>query len=254
MESAVRLEEELNGVARRIQNRDAQPRGDLRVSVPGTMAHGLIMPDIAEFSAAYPDICVELVVSYELANLSRREADVAIGITTARPEHLAAERVVDYAMAPCASGKYLASVDLDRHPEEAAWIGWDEGAPYPRWQKDKLFPLVPVRSRLPDVILQFEAARSGMGIALLPCFLGDSARELDRVKPGKAEVVAGVWLVRHPDLQATARVRAFVDFMAAALDRRRSLIEGRSPKRKPRTSNAQGLRRTSGHDRATVPR
>ena len=226
MAAALRVEEEVDGVGRRIQHRDTQPRGDLRVSAPGTAALGLIMPDVAEFSAAYPEINLELVLSYELANLSRREADVAIRITNTRPERLEAERIVDYAMAPYASKGYLATVDLKRHPEEARWIGWDEAAPYPGWMKDEVFPLVPVSCRFPDVMLQFEAAKCGMGIALLPCFLGDATPDLARAEPGTAEVVAGVWLVRHPDLRATVRVRAFVDFMAAALDRRRSLIEG----------------------------
>ena len=62
---------------------------------------------------------------------------------------------------------------------------------------------------------------------MLPCFLGDREPGLVRV-PGAVTVPdRSIWLLSRPDLRRTARVRAFVDFVAAAILGHRGLLEGR---------------------------
>lgn len=72
------------------------------------------------------------------------------------------------------------------------------------------------------------AARAGMGVAALPCFLGDSDPGLARVHEPLADMEVSLWLLTHPDLQRVVRVRSVLDFLSAQLDQRRPLLEGRS--------------------------
>ena len=72
-------------------------------------------------------------------------------------------------------------------------------------------------------------AKAGMGLAMLPCFMGDSEPEFARVPPGKPGPDWDIWILTHEDLRTTARVRAFMDFMAEAFHRHRDLLEGRRP-------------------------
>ena len=76
--------------------------------------------------------------------------------------------------------------------------------------------------------MQREMARDGMGMTFLPCYAGDPEPELQRVP--NTEIVAdrSIWLLLHSDLRTTARVRAFVDFMAAELLRHRPLLLGQT--------------------------
>ncbi|EDM78976.1 hypothetical protein PPSIR1_07028 [Plesiocystis pacifica SIR-1] len=60
---------------------------------------------------------------------------------------------------------------------------------------------------------------------ILPCFVGDADPELRRLDPLLPKASA-LWLLRHPDLRDTARVRALADHLWAALAKRRALFEG----------------------------
>ncbi|WP_366664838.1 hypothetical protein [Mesorhizobium sp.] len=66
-----------------------------------------------------------------------------------------------------------------------------------------------------------------MGLAVLPCYLGDLEPGLVRVTPEPIPVlVRELWLVTHSDLKTTARVRAFFEVVGGELARERALISG----------------------------
>jgi DNA-binding transcriptional LysR family regulator len=75
-----------------------------------------------------------------------------------------------------------------------------------------------------------DAAAAGLGLALLPCYLGDAASGLRRATPAAlAEPRSALWLLTHDDLKRTARIRATLDFLAKALASERALLEGNAP-------------------------
>ena len=108
-------------------------------------------------------------------------------------------------------------------------IGWDRGATrlvaadwLDRWVADTAFVY-----RTGSLVNQCVAARAGMGLALLPCYLGDSMAGLVRAMPTLLPEIAGeLWIVTHADLKATARVRAFFEHVGEGLARERDLFEG----------------------------
>lgn len=231
MQTARRLEEAVNGLERRVLGQDARLRGDLRVTMPDLLAAKLLMPDLVAFGKRYPDINLEVAISYTPFDLSRREADVAIRITRDPPEALVGRKIITYARATYASRAYLAEHDPVAEPDSVTWIGWDDRSRHPRWVRETPFPGAPVRGRLNNAMVQLAAAKAGMGLAMLPCFMGDTEPDLRRVPPGKPEPAWDIWILTHEDLRATARVRAFMDFMAEAFLGHRDLLEGRQPQR-----------------------
>ena len=231
MQTARRLEEAVNGLERRVLGQDARLRGDLRVTMPDLLAAKLLMPDLVAFGKRYPDINLEVAISYTPFDLSRREADVAIRITRDPPEALVGRKIITYARATYASRAYLAEHDPVAEPDSVTWIGWDDRSRHPRWVRETSFPGAPVRGRLNNAMVQLAAAKAGMGLAMLPCFMGDTEADLLRVPPGKPEPAWDIWILTHEDLRATARVRAFMDFMADAFLGHRDLLEGRRPQR-----------------------
>ena len=70
-----------------------------------------------------------------------------------------------------------------------------------------------------------EASAGGMGMALLPCYVGTGVPGLAQLSPPLPELEGELWMLSHPDLRSTARVRAFLDFCGAEIARRRNLIE-----------------------------
>ena len=73
---------------------------------------------------------------------------------------------------------------------------------------------------------QLVACRAGLGLALLPRFLGDGDAELVRVLSLGPELASGLWLLTHRDLRRTARIRALLDFLYEELRPLRPLFEG----------------------------
>jgi hypothetical protein len=70
-----------------------------------------------------------------------------------------------------------------------------------------------------------EAAAGGMGMALLPCYVGAAVPGLAQLSPPLPELEGELWLITHPDLRNTARVRAFLDFCTGEIAQRRRIIE-----------------------------
>ncbi len=231
VQTARRLEESVDGLERRVLGQDARLRGDLRVTMPDLLAAKLLMPDLVAFGEQYPDINLEVAISYTPFDLRRREADVAIRITIDPPETLVGRKVITYARATYASRAYLAGHDPERSPESVTWIGWDDRSRHPRWVRESSFPTAAVRGRMNNAMVQLAAAKAGMGLAMLPCFMGDTEADLVRVPPREPEPAWDIWILTHEDLRATARVRAFMDFMSDAFLRHRDLLEGRRPQK-----------------------
>ena len=71
-----------------------------------------------------------------------------------------------------------------------------------------------------------EAVEAGTGIGPLPCFIADASPNLVRLSDINPDFSAGLWLLTHPDLRQSARVRAFMDFMAAEIAKQKKQIEG----------------------------
>jgi DNA-binding transcriptional LysR family regulator len=99
--------------------------------------------------------------------------------------------------------------------------------------RESPFPNIRARGRLYNVAIQLEATKQGMGLGMLPCFLGDCEPALVRVSGAEPGPLFQLWVLSHEDLRATARMRAFRDFIAEALIRQKDLLEGRRPRSKP---------------------
>ena len=115
-----------------------------------------------------------------------------------------------------------------RQAIQARWATWRTSANVP-WSAGKR---VPWGSRPRNSLVnQLLAAQAGIGVALLPCYLGDPASGVVRVLESPiAELTGELWIVTHADLRNTARVRAFFDVVGEGLARERELFEGNAPK------------------------
>jgi DNA-binding transcriptional LysR family regulator len=82
--------------------------------------------------------------------------------------------------------------------------------------------------RTSSLVNQLVAAKAGIGVALLPCYLGDGHLELARALADPIpELVGELWIVTHADLKGTARVRAFFDIVGEGLTHERGVFEGK---------------------------
>ncbi|MEE8244600.1 MAG: LysR family transcriptional regulator [Pseudomonadales bacterium] len=225
LEVAENVENELDGVQRRLVGQDRRLAGVIRVTMVDVIATHLLMPNLTEFRELYPDIELQVVITYEPLDLTRREADVAIRFVKTPPDHLIGHRLATVANAAYATQDYLDNHDL-ADPTSVSWIGFGLPSPFPKWVKESDYPHVPAKGVFDSMLLQLQAARCGMGIANLPCFIGDPDPDLSRLPPGEPRSGYDLWLLRHRDTRSTARLRVFSEFIAEAVSSYRPLLEG----------------------------
>lgn len=227
---AEKTEADLLAVTRRIGGRDDEPYGTIRLNVPPAMLTSFLPAILAAFARAHPEIELDVDAAHSFTDLARREADVSLRMDSAITEDVVARKLADYAKAVYAAPDLAAEIGrTGPDPARHFWIGWGTDMPYRGFPAGTPFPDLPVRHALFSNTLQVESAKAGMGLALLPCFLGDQEPGLTRVPgtgllPGKS-----LWLLFHGDLRRTARIRALVDFLVPAIKAQRSLIEGTAP-------------------------
>lgn len=226
---AQRAEEALITAERQLQGRDAELSGVIRLTAPDIIATHLIMKDLVTFTRQYPDIDLQVLMSYDVFDLARREADVAIrviGEGRLPPEDLVGRKLVTITSCYYASPGYLKLHDPNIKNSGARWIGWGDDERYPDWVKQSPFPDIPAHGKLNNAALQAEAVKQGMGITTLPCFVGDTIEGLQRIPNTKPYDNYDVWLLSHPDLRDTARLRTFRKFMTQVFEEKRPLLTG----------------------------
>ena len=233
LSSAVRAEDALLAAERQLHARDAELRGEICLTTSDVIANHLIMPDLVRFTRLYPDIDLNILVSYDVFDLSRREADVALRFMKVGghpPQDLVGRKLVTAASCYYASDQYLTEHDPWQKDSSARWIGWGDGERYPAWVRSSPLPHLPAYGLLNNAMVQAEAARFGMGLAVLPCFVGDAVAGLRRVPRCEPYANYELWMLSHPDLRDTARLRTFRKFIAGVFEQNKALLTGDKPR------------------------
>jgi DNA-binding transcriptional LysR family regulator len=201
--------------------RGAIESGLVRVSAAEGFGTRFIAPRIGSFVAAYPRISIDLFANSGFLNPSRKEADIAVLLAQPRKGPLKTRKLTEYTLGLYMSSQtsadpdtmplagyipdfiyapeldYLGEIDLDRQPT--------------------------IRSSSINAQAQFIA--TGAAVGVLPCFIGDTDERLVRIQPEKS-ITRTFWLAVHQDVSAVPRVRAFIDWLVAAVVDDRRLLSG----------------------------
>lgn len=220
---AERVEEEMLVAARAIVGRDAQPSGTVYLTLPHGLAMTSVMDDLTAFSDQYPDISLNMNFTNDVADLTRREADVSLRVAYDVSDDLVGRKLIQMSQAAYCSRQYAERI-RDNQGEGLHFIGWHEpeGESSAPWLKESFYPKAVLKHRVSELVPLITLAAAGMGMAYLSCNLGDRHPELVRAPFQKPLAYRSLWLLLHRDLRSTARIRIFVDFLADRIRNRRN--------------------------------
>lgn len=214
-----RLRDEADAALLRVQGRDLQPSGLVRIAGTEGVISGLLMPLLPALRGALPQIRLQLSARNEFHNLSRREADIALRPSAEPPPHLLGRRIGTLRHAIYAQRRSAArfrKAPLAAQP----WLALDDSAAGSlalRWLATLLPPEQAVL-RCSGLMAVRDACLQGLGLAVLPCFIGDAEAGLQRLQPEPLDACdSELWLLSHAELRETARVKAVRDWLTAAL-------------------------------------
>ncbi len=209
------------------------PLGKIRVGVTEGLGIMFLASRMQGLFDRYPGLEVELVAVPRFVSILNREAEISIHLERPAADMLVTRKLTDYRLGLYASQAYLdrspplrSREDLARH----AWIGYVDDLLF---SQELMFlnsycrsPHVVFRST--SVIAQQQAARSGLGIAVLPCYMAGSDPGLVPLLPAES-IQRSYWISTRRELHKSVRLRVLWDYVVGLCDREQTLLLGPPP-------------------------
>lgn len=225
---AERVEAEIIALGIEILGQDTRIEGRIRVTCPEAMAIDLMPGLVAKFRSIYPDVLVDVSPGQAAVDLNRREAEIAVRATKAAPESAFGRKICAFRFALYAAPHYFASVKDTPIDEQnfcliegsAAWLVPAIWKTKEQGEDRAVFQCRSTRAAQ-------NAAAEGMGLTLMPCYVGDDDPRLARISDPIESLDMQLWVLTHQDLRNSARVRAMMTFLYDELGARADLWGGR---------------------------
>jgi DNA-binding transcriptional LysR family regulator len=225
--------EEMESAAARMQSEIAGEKlslgGAVRIGAPDGFGSFFLAPRLPTLGARHPDLEIQLVATPRIFSLSKREADIAVGLVRPTEGRLAARKLTDYRLHLYGAERYLAGIDPIHTVEDLGRcriIGYIPDLLYSQ-ELDYLpgvSPDLKPAFESSNLVAQYRAAQAGAGLCILPDFM---AREDPALKPVLAEEIAltrTFWLIVHADLRDVLRIRTAAEFIAEAVEKERGIF------------------------------
>jgi DNA-binding transcriptional LysR family regulator len=222
-------EQAMSGALSEVRGAAAGLSGTIRVGAPDGCATFLLPAVTQRIQAENPGLEVQIVALPRVFNLSKREADMAIGVSRPSAGRLRIQKIADYGLHLAASRDYLAKYPPIRSAEDLVGhpvIGYIPDMIFDR-ELDYLSEMglhrVDLGSNL--VSVQLGWLRAGAGVGVVHDFVLPDAPELQLVLADVLKLKRAFWLIRHADDARVDRLNRFATALAEGL---RSEIASRS--------------------------
>ncbi|WP_425037866.1 LysR family transcriptional regulator [Primorskyibacter sp. S187A] len=211
-----------------VKGLDREASGRIRLSADPMTAHYLLAPALAEFAALYPDIEIELKLSYELDSIAQDETDVSI-------RHVLSVEgdAVGRKLFPLSLGVFAARLYIDAELPKAGprgrgltWIGYGDVPELQDMIETSPFSAARQRHIIRDPQMHLHLARAGAGMTFLANWASSVFPELQRVPGTALDQRRSTWILLHGGLRRVRRARLLVDYLSGALLERRAAFIG----------------------------
>jgi DNA-binding transcriptional LysR family regulator len=215
LESALAIESTVKALEHKIFGQEMKLEGTLRLTTTDALSRLILGPHLADFHRLYPKIKLELSLTSRRLDISHLDADVAIRPASELPASLVGVKLSNMAFGVYGAPQYINGLQ-SKHPlESASWLMMHHSRASLQISEQIYDEKIVMKadSFEPLVI----AAENQMGLACLPCFIGDGSRDLQKVNIEMKHDNTDLWMMTHKDLEGTARVKVFFDFMRKAI-------------------------------------
>jgi DNA-binding transcriptional LysR family regulator len=206
-----------------------KPAGRLKVTTTVGFGSSWLAPRMHAFLDQYPDVTMQLLLDDSDLDLAMREADVAIRMHAPKQPDLVQRHLLTIEWHVCASPEYLKKFgtptkaeDLDNH-RLILFGDYRQPVPDIDWLSEAgRRPGNPRHGALEinSTHGMMLAAKSGLGIAVLPDFIHAEANGLVQILADLKAPKVDVYFVYPEELRNSKRVAVFRDFLLAKLAQR----------------------------------
>jgi DNA-binding transcriptional LysR family regulator len=203
---------------RKVKDTDHQSDGVIKLATTDSLFQNWLGPLIKEFREHHPDIYFEFLVSPRNINLAKHEADIAISVGNIRPDYMIGRKLMDvhyrfYGLtalygdkAPVTNKEQLETLPIMHMNADFSH------QPFYKWHKTHVPNSISFDSADHFTVMH-QMIRLGLGVGLLPHYLGDRDTELAILFTLPEEANKELWILTHPDLRNVSRIRKFMEFV-----------------------------------------
>ena len=207
-----------------VKGLDREASGRIRLSVDPLTAHYLLAPVLADFATLYPEIEIELKLSYFIDSIEKDETDISIRHVVEVEEDAVGRKLFPLSIGVFASRSYIDEVLPKAGPKGAGltWIGYGDVPELQTMIEASPFPQARVRHTVQDPQMHLHLARNGAGMTFVANWVQSVFPEMQRVPGTALDQRRSTWILLHGDLRRVRRARLLVDYLYGALQERRA--------------------------------
>lgn len=204
-----------------------RPRGPLKITAPVAIGTTWLTPHMRQFSEAYPEITVTVLVDDRELDLTMREADVAIRLFPAKHPDLIQKHLTTLNNSLYASSEYLRTYGVPAKPQDLknhrlVTFGEDIRLPFAEvnWVLKAGIKADETRKaafKVNSLVGIMKAVESGIGIAGLPDYMVQGLPHISRVLPELSGPTTDVYFIYSVELRNSKRIKVFKDFIIRKL-------------------------------------
>lgn len=195
--------------------------GQIRLGAPDGCANFLLPQVCAAIGRDNPALDIQIVALPRVFNLTRREADMAIGVSAPTAGRLVVRQITEYHLHLAASAQYLAAHDPINSLEALKthkMVGYIQDMIFDR-ELDYFADLGAGRVALASnsVAVQVNMLRAGAGVGVVHDFSLPYAPGVVRILTDEVHLTRAFYLLRHADDARNLRLARFADLLTAGL-------------------------------------
>ena len=212
------IEDQIFAIERELQGKDIRLSGNLKIATTDTIGYYWLPRHLRGFKELFPEIVIDLDIQIRFTNLTKREADIVMPTVNMQPDYMVGRKLAKIYFRLYASKAYIERFGLPESVNDFSshrFLVPNESLATlsaSQWLK-KSVPDHCVVAASDKLSMLFKFAQQDLGIAPLPHYVGQSDEQMVQIMELPDHCHRNIWILTHPDLKNTARVKAFMQFM-----------------------------------------
>ena len=223
--SASEILRQIDDLADQVRESSSHVKGNVRITAPRTFADAAVGQSLIDFSLAYPDITLEVVLDDRMVDFVDEGFDLGIRITRLQDSGMIARKLAPFSILPVASPEFLQKHGPIKNPNQLTKVPClvdTNNRSKNNWRfqtsdGDVISVAVKGRLEVNSPLSTMRAAESGLGVALLPDFIAQERIEAGKLTPILSNWIptdAGIYAIYPERRYLPAKVRTLVDFLS----------------------------------------
>ena len=234
LNAARQMEQNVNQAFEEIKNNNQENYGKVRIGVTEAFGNFFIAAHLLPLQQDFPNIQVNLLHFSRFVKISRNEADIAIAVERPKSTSMIVTKLCDYKLQLYVHPTYLSRLaekeialkDLGQHQ----WVSYVDNLlftdelSYAKELASHLSAPLTASFSSTSIISQYSAIKSGLGMGILPCFIGDLDNNLVKLHHQEINIIRSFWLVTHPESKRLSHVATVWDYLKQLVKTQEKLL------------------------------